>query len=176
MRPLELDFQRARRPSQALQALLVAVALAFAGDVAWHYAKTSEELHRIRERLAQEPARRADDSLLVKVAARPVGEAEYAFARETIRRLATPWGTLFQALEAARIDGVAIASVEPDPAQRRVLIRGEARDYLAALSFVANLREQRALHEAHLVRHETASPDPRSPVQFVVSTAWGQGS
>lgn len=155
-----------------MQAVLLAVALAFSGDVAWNYAQTSEKLQQLRARMGPAAPRPAGDVPLIKVATRPASEAEYAFARETITRLATPWDTLFRALEAARIDSVSIASVEPDLAQRSVLIRGEARDYLAALSFVANLREQRALRRVHLVRHEALSPESRSAVQFEVSAAW----
>jgi hypothetical protein len=156
-----------------MQALLVVVALAFAADVGRSYWQTREEVDALRVRLAQPPDRRTHDPALIKVAAQPVSDEEYAFARDTIRRLATPWETLFRALETARIDTVTIVAVEPDPAQRTILIQGQARDYLAALSFVANLREQRPLSRVHLVRHETAGADPRRPVQFSVSAYWG---
>lgn len=173
MKPLELDFQRPRRPSRAVQAVLLIIALAFAGDVGWNYLQTREELESLRARLATRPAQRTGEAALPKIAAQPVSDEEYAFARDTIRRLATPWDTLFRALESARIDTVSIVSVEPDPAERTVLIQGVAKDYLAALSFVANLREQRALAQVHLVRHETASPEPRRPLQFSVTASWG---
>jgi hypothetical protein len=173
MRPLQLDLERPRRPSPFMQAVLLAVALAFAGDVVWSYAQTRDEVRALRERLAQRPAQSSGEHPLIKVAAQPVSDEEYAFARETIGRLSTPWNALFQTLEKARIDTVAIVSVEPDPAARTITIRGEAKDYLAALSFVANLREQPALQRVHLVRHETASSDPRRPLQFSVSASWG---
>lgn len=173
MRPLQLDLERPRRPSRAMQAILFAIALAFAGDVAWNHLQTRDEIRNLRERLAQRPAQSSPQRPLIKVAAQPVSDEEYAFARETIGRLSTPWNALFQALEKSRIDSVAIVSVEPDPAARTVTVRGKAKDYLAALSFVANLREQPVLQQVHLVRHETASSDPRRPLQFSVSASWG---
>jgi hypothetical protein len=172
MRPLELDFERPRRPSRATQAVLLAIALAFAGDVAWNHLQTREELRSVRERLAQRPVQSSSERSLIKVAAQPVNEEEYAFARETIGHLSTPWNALFQALEAARIDSIAIVSVEPDPAARTVTVRGEAKNYLAALSFVANLREQRALRDVYLVRHESSAIEPRLPMQFSVTASW----
>lgn len=177
MRPLQLDFERPRRPSRILQTGLLAIALSFAGDVGWNYMQTRDEVQGLRERLSTRPAQGATgDRALIRVAAQPVSDEEYAFARETIARLSTPWNALFQALERARIDSVAIVAVEPDPAARTISIRGEAKDYLAALSFVANLREQPALQRVHLVRHESSTSDPRLPVQFVVNASWGQGS
>ena len=173
MRPLELDFQRPRRPSAAMQAFLLAVALGFAGDVGWNYLQTREEVDALRARVQQLPQKHMDDAPLVKVAAQPISDEEYAFARDTIRRLSTPWEALFRALESSRIGTVSIVSVEPDPLQRTLVIQAQARDYLAALSFVANLREQRALTRVHLVRHEAAGGDGRRPVQFSVSANWG---
>lgn len=170
MRPLELDFLRARRPSRVVQAVLLAIAAAFAADVAWQHMQTRIEVESLRMRLAQRPA--PERQGLLKVAAQPVSEEEFGFARDTIRRLSMPWDTLFVALETARIDSVALLSIEPDPAARTVLLQAEAKDYLAALSYVANLREQPALRSVHLVRHETRQNEPRRPVQFSVSASW----
>lgn len=172
MRPLELDLERPRRPSRAVQALLLVIALAFAGDVAWNYRQTSGDLASLRARLAERPGGLREPAL-VKVALQPVSDEEYAFARETIRRLSTPWEGLFRAIEKARIESVVIVSVEPDPVERSVLVQGAAKDYLAALSFIANLREQRALRDVRLVRHETSLTEPGRPIQFSVSASWG---
>jgi hypothetical protein len=173
MRRLELDFELPRRPSWMLQALLLAIAVAFAGDVALSYVNAREQVVSLKGRLERMALARNGDASLVKVVAGPVSDEEYAFARETIRRLSTPWAELFAALEAARIDSVAIASVEPNPSDKTVAVQGEAKDYLAALSFVANLREQRALRGVRLVRHESSSGDPTRPVQFSLTASWG---
>ncbi|MDH4095769.1 MAG: PilN domain-containing protein [Betaproteobacteria bacterium] len=171
MRPLELDFQRPRRPSRAVQALLLVIAIAFAADVAWNYTQTREASNELRERLARAAARPSADPALIKVASQPVSDDEIALARETIRRLSTPWDALFKGLESARISSVAIVSVAPDPAERTVSIEGEAKNYLAALSFVANLREQRVLRRVYLAHHETGT-DPQRPTRFTVTASW----
>ena len=96
---------------------------------------------------------------------------EVAFARDTVRRLATPWERLFGALEAAQMDGVALLSVEPDAEGRTVNVTGEAKDYLATLTYVGHLNEEPALKRVHLVRHEARDGSER-PVLFTVSAAW----
>lgn len=173
MRRLELDFQRPRRPSKALQGLLLAIALVFAADVGRNYLDASKTVDALRVRLAEHPQPAPRDAGLLRVSTRPASPEELAGAREIIRRLSTPWGALFRALEASRIGTVAVSSVEPDPAERTVLVRGDAKNYLAALSFVANLRNQAALQDVRLVQHETAAEPAERPLHFTVSASWG---
>jgi Fimbrial assembly protein (PilN) len=172
MRRLELDFQRLPRPSRIVQAVLLAIALAFAADVGRSYLQARKDVESLRERLTH-AARPESERPLIKVVAQPVTEQELDLARETIRRLSTPWEALFKSLEAARIERVTITSVEPDPVARTVSIEGEARDYLSALSYVANLRQQRALKRVLLVHHETGGQSAQRPLRFVISASWG---
>ena len=172
MRKLELDFQRARSAALWPQAVLAVLALAFAADVAWTWRDTRNEVERLRTRLERIPPAAAPQSTL-KVAQRPVSEEELKFAKDTIRRLSTPWDSLFGALERSRIEGVALLSVEPDPDARSVLLQGEGKDYLAVLSYVENLREQSGLDSVLLSRHEVRHNEPQRPVQFTVSASWG---
>jgi Tfp pilus assembly protein PilN len=97
---------------------------------------------------------------------------EIALARETVQRLSTPWTRLFSALESAATDNVTLLSIEPDPKARTVVISGDSKDYLAALTYVLNLSRSSALSGVELVRHEVKQNDPRHPVAFSVSAAW----
>lgn len=106
---------------------------------------------------------------------REVGAEEIAFARETVSRLSTPWQSLFGAVEAGHTDSVALLSIEPDADARTVTITGEAKDYLAALSYMASLAQQQALRRVHLVRHETLRGGSRRPLAFTISAGWEEG-
>jgi len=156
-----------------MQGLLLAIAIVFAADVGRNYLEASKALDALRARLAEHPQRVPGDPGVLKVSTRPASPEEITGAREIIQRLSTPWGALFRALEASRIGTVAISSVEPDPAERTVLVRGDAKNYLAALSFVANLRNQAALQDVRLVQHETHAQPSERPLQFTVSASWG---
>jgi hypothetical protein len=85
-----------------------------------------------------------------------------------------PWERLFGALESAASDQVALLGLEPDPKTGTVLISGESKDYLAALSYVLNLSQAEALERVQLVRHELKSNDPQGAVSFAVSAAWSE--
>jgi hypothetical protein len=94
--------------------------------------------------------------------------------RETVERLGLPWDRLFAALESAASDQVALLGIQPDPKTGTVVISGDSKDYLAALSYVLNLSQTEALDRVQLVRHEVKANDPQSPVAFAVSAGWRQ--
>lgn len=168
MQRLELDFRRSRRaPGWASYALL-AVALAFAADLALSYRSLAAQVASLEARLLAAPARVPGAATSSR---RPDAD-EYAFARDTVRRLSTPWESLFSTLEGAQNDRVALLAIEPDAEAGTVSISGEARDYLAALTYVANLAEQKTLSRVHLVRHELARGGGTRPVAFTVSASW----
>lgn len=104
--------------------------------------------------------------------AAPLDTQEYAFARDTVRRLATPWDDLFLDLERAHSDRVALLAIEPDAENRTVRVSGEAKDYLGTLTYVANLAGQKTLTRVYLARHEIRRGPQQRPVSFTVSAAW----
>src|SRR5207237_182849 len=102
---------------------------------------------------------------------------EYAFARQTASRLSVPWNELFLALEASATEQVALLAIEPDIENRTINISGEAKTYLAALTYVARLSEQgRVLANVRLFSHEIKAKAPERPVAFGISATWAERS
>lgn len=164
---LELDYCR-NGASSRTGAYAFAAALAFAAHVGVQYASLRDDVALKEARLSASAAKRTART----AAQQPIDAEEYAFARETIRRLSTPWGPLFRALEAASTDRVALLAIEPNVEARTVTLTGEAKDYLVTLSYLARLAEQDPLKRVHLVRHEMRRDAPRRPVVFTISTGW----
>jgi len=162
--PLDLDFIAQRRSAWAGR-LLLAVAVAFAGDVAWTYHQTRIAFDKNKSVLAKADRRNAQGKTQLKVSAE-----EVAAARDTVQRLSTPWEGLFTALESAATDQVALLAIEPDPKAGTVLITGDGKDYLSALSYVLNLGQTPALNRVQLVRHDAKA----NAVTFTVSAAWSR--
>ena len=167
MRRLELDFLRSRPAAPWAGWLLLAAAAAFALDLGRSY-------HEARDSIAQHEARLARAAGTARAApARAATPADLEAARETIRRLATPWGSLFAALESTPTEGVVLLTVAPDPQGASVLISGAARDYGALVGYVAALRQAPPLERAYLARHEPAGARARYPVAFSIRAPWG---
>ncbi len=163
MNRLGLDFVHRER-SQWPARLLLAVALAVSLHMALSYKSVSSAVALSEARLAKAPPRSAPG--------RKVSAEELAAVRDTVERLATPWDRLFAALESAASDQVALLGIQPDPKAGTVVISGDSKDYLAALSYVLSLSRAEALDRVQLVRHEVKANDPQSPVAFAVSAGW----
>jgi len=164
MQRLDLDFWRTRRASPWAGRLLLVVALTVTADMGLGYRGLLESVAQAQASLARlEPRRRS---------AATVSPEEVALARETVQRLSLPWGSLFGALESAASSQVALLAIEPDPRAGTVTISGDSKDYLAALTYVLNLRHSDALASVQLVRHELKQNDPQRPVAFSVSASW----
>ncbi|MFY9316394.1 MAG: PilN domain-containing protein [Burkholderiales bacterium] len=171
MRRLELDFlRRSPRPGWAAWALLL-IAVAFVAEVGWSWRQLSMQVERKEAQLASLTGKPRNADIL-RIADRPPREGELDAARDTLKRLSVPWNTLFGALEAAQTDHTWLLSIEPNAQSGTVTLSGEARDYLAALSYVANLEQQKALSRVHLAKHETRSNDPQRTLAFVISASW----
>ena len=165
MRPLQIDFCRTRKAPRWIAPALMLLALAFAADVSVSFLKTYREVKRNEVALAKLDPRAYRP-------ARSISADEVAAAKETLQRLSTPWDRLFAALEGAASDQVALLSIQPDPKARTVVISGDSKDYLAALTYVLNLGRSDSLSRVHLSRHEV-KPDQKA-VGFSVSASWGE--
>src|SRR5438105_378140 len=122
MRALQLDYQGRRGPRLAACVLAV-FAAGFAADAAMHFQALERDI-------AVKETRLASRNRVPKHEIRPLREFnadEYTFARDTVRRLAMPWDSLFRALEASQTDRVALLAVEPDVENRAVTVSGEAK-------------------------------------------------
>jgi hypothetical protein len=165
---LELDFRRERPAAPWAGRLLLAISVAFAGDVGISYVKE-------KSRIATSEAVLAKNDVRIPRSAKVVSKEEMALARETVERLAMPWDNLFSALESAASDKVALLGIEPDPKAGTVTISGDSKDYLAALTYVLNLSRSEVLSKVQLVRHEVKASEPQKPVAFSVSASWFGG-
>jgi hypothetical protein len=166
MQRLELDFVRHRPAPPWAGRLLLAIALAFAADVGYSFVKTQQAFTAHKALLAKLEPRGAKKAR--------IAPEELAAARDTVQRLSMPWDNLFSALEHAASDQVALLSIEPDPKAGTVVISGDSKDYLAALSYVLNLSREDKLSRVQLLRHELKKGDPQRPVGFAVSAAWAE--
>ena len=171
MKPLDLDFARSPAAPRWAGWVLLIVASAFAAELGRSYVVLRKSVERQELRLSK-LAKKSANSHVVRVALHPASPEEMRFARDTIRRLATPWDRLFAALESANIKGISLLSVEPNAERGEVVITGEARDYLATLNYVAALSAEKRLRWTHLVKHETKAGDPGRPLTFTVSATW----
>jgi Tfp pilus assembly protein PilN len=172
-RDIELDFLAVEpRVPRAGLALLAAGALC-AALAGWRFAALQEETRRLEARIDSLRAGRHE-----RVQARdgrsaaPEVAADLSRARTVARRLAAPWDELFAEVEAAVGPDVALLAIQPDLANARIALTGEARSIGHGLAFAARLNRGAALGEALLTAHEVRVQDPQRPVRFTLEARW----
>ena len=166
MQRLDLDFAAHGRAHRWAGPLLLAIALGVCGDMAWRYVQLERSVKSAEAQIARAQPHRQRAT---------ASSEEIQAAKETVDRLGLPWARLFAALEGAASDQVALLAIEPDAKSGKVLISGDSKDYLAALSYVLNLSRSSALTDVQLVRHEMKKSDPQHAVSFQISAAWSEG-
>jgi len=171
MRALRLEYLANGERTSPLGYLLAIAAAAFVFDTAAQYRDLRTQIATKEARLATALARSKGTES--NAPARTFAAEEHAFARETVQRLSTPWSAVFRSLESAHSDRVALLSIEPDAGRRTVTVTGEAKDYLATLTYLADLARQQGMKRVHLVRHEMRREGGRhAAVAFTISAAW----
>ena len=171
MRALELDFNIQQRRNAWPRWALLLIGVALLGDVGFSAIKLQREMSSLEKTLVQNGMAGKTAQTKSAISYTP---AEFAHAQEIIARIAIPWGDLFQAIETVKVERVALLALEPDPKTGVLLLRGEAGDLPALLTYIARLAQASQLHEVYLLRHEISRDgNPQRPVAFTISARWG---
>lgn len=172
MTPLRLDLAPRVRHVWVIGLLVAAAALVLADSI-WLVLRTNDELSTAQlaqsERRQNVGAAAPSRGLATTSAETSRGLVE---AEQVAQRLAQPWDPLFQAIEGATTNRVALLAVEPDVSRSTVAIAGEAADHKAVIEFMHRLNGNGRFQGAHLLRHELRGDDPQRPIVFTLQVQW----
>ena len=176
MRALRIEFVPAS-PARAWHmaglrtrlALLAAVALLAAAAVAAGLA--------LRELAAAAQARGALEAAAAARTPRPAPAAELpadeaAAVAAAVDRLNLPWRDVFDAIEQATPDSVALLALEPDARRGAVRLVAEAGSTEDMLRYVERLKQQPFLADVFLTKHAVDERDTNLPLRFQVEARW----
>lgn len=93
-------------------------------------------------------------------------------ANAVMSELDLPWEALFNSVEHAASEDVALLSFQPNAVGRTMRIGGEAKNIPAMLDFVGALEREPALEDAYLLKYEIKRDDPQGPVIFSLTASW----
>jgi hypothetical protein len=167
---LDLDYCRPPLPlPRGGWALLAAGILAVSASTTWMWrtqaqlAAAESELRVIRRAAAaREPAQRDGRQ---RAAA-----ADAARANALLRSLDVPWDDLFEAIEAAAHEDIALLRLQPDVQKGTVNITAQARDFAALAAYSAALSGRAPIGTVLLQSHEH---DPReNALRFTLVARW----
>ncbi len=170
MRRLELNFQKPPySPSRMAGWLLLVTGLALLVEMALSYDRLRNDRGAMDKEIRASHIRldtpRNDSG-------RQFSTEDFESGRQIVSRLSTPWEAFFTGLESVKNSKVAILSIQPDVKTGLLQIEGEAKDYAAVLTLVAQLRATKPFSHVFLIHHEIKRDDPQHPVTFALSTHW----
>jgi len=79
-----------------------------------------------------------------------------------------PWDRLFRALERAATTNIELLEFYPDKVQKRVILRGEAKDHAALMEYIGRLTLQDGLRMVHVTRMQSVKRDQLHTVAFEI--------
>lgn len=173
--PLRIDF--AGKPvahTRLGAALLAAGVLTGVLSVAGH-ARLQDEIAQVEARI-EGLALELDPKAAARERRDAAGERALRIRIEASNRvldaLDQPWIKLFDDLEAASVEGVALLALEPDASKQHVRIAGEARDRDALSRYLERLGRLDSLREVRLNQHELRGGADGGALRFTVSARW----
>jgi Tfp pilus assembly protein PilN len=147
--------------------LVLAGALAVAGELTMRYREAQLELSRLEAQRGLLPAERRPARTLPKEEL----DAQVKAAEAVVRQLALPWAALIQAIEQAATRDVALLQLQPDAEGRLLRLTAEARHREAMFAYLRRLAAAEALSDVHIVSHQVQREDPQRPIQFSVQAS-----
>lgn len=78
------------------------------------------------------------------------------------------WTPVFHAIESAGSSDIELLEFLPDKSSQRVLLRGEARDHKALMTFLATLASQSTLKNVHLTHQENVARERLETITFEI--------
>ena len=167
---MELDFLKpAQRPNRNAGGMLLVTGLALLIEMGVSYHRLHNELAAMDQEIAASKLR-LDESALDRRA--QFTEKDFDAARQIVNRLATPWESFFSGLESVSNKHVAILSLVPEMQTGMLRVTGEAKNYPALLTLVAQLRATKPFFDVYLSSQQTRQDDPQHPVEFIIYMHW----
>ncbi len=169
--PLQLDFQQAiEAPRRLAGWVLFLAGVALLAEMGFSYDRLQQERAAMYQEMQTSNLRLDVPREMSR--GRKFSDDDFEKARQIIERLSTPWDEFFSGLESVSNEHAAILSIVPDMQSGTLRIEGEAKDYAAVLTLIAQLRTTKPFSHVFLVSHESKRDDPLHPIAFTLSLRW----
>ncbi|MDP1557406.1 MAG: fimbrial assembly protein [Nitrosomonas sp.] len=179
MRRLNLRFPYSGQQSQAIDTTLLVLGLLTLVGILYQFTSSMEKVDYWETRVARIEKQQHNVSPRRPSTSNQRGVSqeirqEIKKASEVIGQINLPWEALFDAVEFAANEEVALLSLQPNVANRTIRIGGEAKDLSALLDFVEALERELIFENAHLVNYKIKLDNPQRPIVFLVTAEWVQ--
>ncbi len=131
----------------------------------------SSRVERLEKQQQQKTAPRTRATTRVKEFSQEIRK-EIAQANTILDQINLPWETLFDSIESAATEQIALLSLQPNVSSRTLRISGEAKNMAELLDFVEALEREHVFENVHLLNYKIKQDNPHRPIIFLLTAAW----
>jgi Tfp pilus assembly protein PilN len=177
MSRLKLKFPYQEQSIPHIDYAILLIGLLILGGVFLQYRYITEEVNywtnrveRLEKQQQQKAAPRAR-STRVREFSQEIRK-ETAQANNVLNQINLPWETLFDSIESAATEQIALLSLQPNVANQTLRISGEARNMSELLDFVEALERELVFENVHLLNYKIKQDNPHRPIIFLLTATW----
>ena len=135
----------------------------------------TNRVERLEKQQQQKAAPRTRSTPRIKEFSQEIRK-EITQANAILDQINLPWETLFDAIEHAATEEIALLSLQPNVASRTLRLSGEAKSMSELLDFVEALERELIFENVHLLNYKVKQDNPHRPIIFLLTAAWMQVS
>ncbi len=180
MRRLILQFPDNGQQDRRIELAILLVSILVLISVFYQFRQVSEEVNywNIRvERLEQQQKPKVTHRTRAssRNRGREIGQEirkEIVKANAILGQINLPWEALFNSVEQAINEDVALLTLQPNIGSQSLRIGGEARNMSVLLDFVEAIEREAIFKNAHLLNYKIKQDNPHRPINFLLTASW----
>ncbi len=177
---LRLRFPYREQSAPQLDVLLLLLGLSIVAAVYLQFRHFAEEtnfwsnrVERMERQQQQKTAPRARATSRIREFGQEI-QKEIAQANAVLDQLNLPWEALFDSIEQAATEDIALLSLQPNVSNRTMRLSGEAKSMAELLDFVEALERELVFENVHLLNYKIKQENPHRPIIFLLNAVWIQ--
>jgi hypothetical protein len=179
---LKLKFPDRGQAVPHIDFTLLLIGLLVLSGVFLQFRQVTEEVNywtnrveRLEKQQQQKAAPRSRAASRIKEFSQEIRK-EITQANAILDQINLPWETLFDAIEHAATEEIALLSLQPNVSSRTLRISGEAKSMPELLDFVEALERELVFENVHLLNYKIKQDNPQRPIIFLLTAVWMQVS
>ena len=178
MSRLRLRFPYQQQSAPQIDFSILFIGLLILAGVLLQFRQITEEVNywsnrveRLEKQQQQKAAPRTRSTPRIREFSQEIRK-EIAQANAILDQINLPWETLFDAIESAATEQIALLSLQPNVSNRTLRISGEAKNMSELLDFIEALEREMVFENVHLLNYKKKQDNPHKPIIFLLTTAW----
>ena len=131
----------------------------------------SNRVERLEKQQQQKAAPRTRSTPRIREISQEIRK-EIIKANAILDQINLPWEALFDSIEHAATEEIALLSLQPNVSARSLRINGEARNMAKLLNFVEALERELIFENVHLLNYKIKQDNPHRPIVFFLTATW----